>query len=479
MFLILVWLCYIFPYTGDDWAWGSSVGLERLSSWFENYNGRYAGNLAVLILTRCRFVKAIFEAICLTGIVYLIVPKRQNRFFNTVVCFLLIAAIPKFLMRQTIVWTSGFSNYTIPVVLVLIYLRYCYSLLESGDPPGNNKFSTSVAMLLFAFVSALFMEHVTIYMLFMGAAIVIYTFYKYRKVYTAYLSYFIGVAIGAAYMFSNGAYRLIASDADECKYRTIAQGSGLVSRAIENYFKVIGKELFLSNFILNICIFFAVVSLFWKYREQIKASRFRMIAIFSTIMVEAACVYSFVANIFMIFLRKNIGSIHFDGIITLLFCFCLILFCFSAVFDRTLKKKLIFLVFSIAIMTGPLLAVTPLQSRCFFPTYVLFCYFVIECFGILKMKKQMPIVALIALFLALFNLFRIYIPIYQVDIQRVDNVQAAANSGRTEAELSHFPHENYLWMAMPDLGPMWEERYKLFYDIPLNVKLKEIDYKEK
>ena len=52
LFLILFLLCFLFPYTGDDWAWGGQLGIDRLSSWFENYNGRYLGNLIVLILTR-------------------------------------------------------------------------------------------------------------------------------------------------------------------------------------------------------------------------------------------------------------------------------------------------------------------------------------------------------------------------------------------------------------------------------------------
>ena len=36
-FIILIFLCWMFPYTGDDWAWGSSIGIERLNTWFDNY----------------------------------------------------------------------------------------------------------------------------------------------------------------------------------------------------------------------------------------------------------------------------------------------------------------------------------------------------------------------------------------------------------------------------------------------------------
>lgn len=52
IFILLFLLCLLFPYSGDDWAWGSQIGLNRLSNWFENYSGRYFGNLIVIALTR-------------------------------------------------------------------------------------------------------------------------------------------------------------------------------------------------------------------------------------------------------------------------------------------------------------------------------------------------------------------------------------------------------------------------------------------
>ena len=39
-FGLIAILCYLFPYTGDDWAWGSKIGIDRLNNWFENCNGR-------------------------------------------------------------------------------------------------------------------------------------------------------------------------------------------------------------------------------------------------------------------------------------------------------------------------------------------------------------------------------------------------------------------------------------------------------
>ncbi len=44
-------LIYLAPYTHDDWAWGSQIGIDRFESNFVDYNGRYFGNYMVLLLT--------------------------------------------------------------------------------------------------------------------------------------------------------------------------------------------------------------------------------------------------------------------------------------------------------------------------------------------------------------------------------------------------------------------------------------------
>lgn len=68
---VIFLLSLLFPYSGDDWAWGSVYGLERLKAGFAGYNGRYFGNLIVLVLTRSNLLKALVMSLCITGIVVL------------------------------------------------------------------------------------------------------------------------------------------------------------------------------------------------------------------------------------------------------------------------------------------------------------------------------------------------------------------------------------------------------------------------
>ena len=41
-------------------------------------------------------------------------------------------------------------------------------------------------------------------------------------------------------------------------------------------------------------------------------------------------------------------------------------------------------------------------------------------------------------------------------------------------EKLHLPYESYIWTPTPNKGEIWEERYKLFYDIPQNVTLNSV-----
>ena len=38
--LFSIWQLWV-PEALDDWRWGSEVGIMRLKTWFEGYNGRY------------------------------------------------------------------------------------------------------------------------------------------------------------------------------------------------------------------------------------------------------------------------------------------------------------------------------------------------------------------------------------------------------------------------------------------------------
>ena len=138
LFFVLCALCFLYPYTGDDWAWGSSIGIERLNAWFDNYSGRYFGNLIVLALTRSNILKTIVMSACITLIVWMITKTNEGKWQMATLVTILIFTAPKAVIRQSIVWTAGFSNYTTSIVLILLYGLFVRNLfIEDGKKHSN------------------------------------------------------------------------------------------------------------------------------------------------------------------------------------------------------------------------------------------------------------------------------------------------------------------------------------------------------
>lgn len=99
------------PYFKDDWAWGSQVGLDRLQTHFTGYNGRYLGNLLVMVLTRSLPVKIILMTAGVLALPLLVSRLANKKLFLLFPLSLLgVAVMPADLFRQTVVWASGFPT---------------------------------------------------------------------------------------------------------------------------------------------------------------------------------------------------------------------------------------------------------------------------------------------------------------------------------------------------------------------------------
>lgn len=140
VFFFFCALAFLFPYTGDDWAWGTSIGLARLQSHFHDYNGRYLGNLLVLLLTRSKALVIVTMAAAYTLTCWLCYKftseKRPIVFLFAVLLFLLM---PKSIWAQAVVWTSGFSNYVPPALASVSFILLFHNNLSSKlAPPRKN-----------------------------------------------------------------------------------------------------------------------------------------------------------------------------------------------------------------------------------------------------------------------------------------------------------------------------------------------------
>ncbi len=484
LFIFFFGLAYLFPYTGDDWAWGGSLGMERLHNRFKDYNGRYLGNLLVIALTRSNLLKSFAMSGVITSTTYLIY-KTVKQKSAAVSLFAAVGffALPKYVFRQSVVWTSGFTNYVVPTLLIIAYICIIKSVFD-GEPKFK-KF-TFAATFLIGVCAALFMENITIYQIVIDIIIIIGTLIAYKKTFLPVVSHFFGSIVGCVIMFTNGAYLNIVNSNDG--YRTMETTSGGMLLCIkENLFKVISKELALNNVVLNILIAMVCLALVMKFvKENKNAGAGRKFFVWLNLFIVIA--YASYSVAVALYPNWNIVlnyTDYFNSAFVVLFGIALLIFSLVCVSDIAVRLRLAFYILSIAILTAPLFVVTPIGSRCFFCSYMFFVLFICEAFGyafdaknkLIKSGAFSKALAAVCLCFAVYYV-SVFGYISLADRRRDSYIAEQVDSGKTTVEVPELPYQGYLWNSTPDPDTVWCERYKDFHGIDQGIEFKIISYSQ-
>ena len=477
-FFLLLFLCLLFPYTGDDWAWGTSIGLKRLATWFKDYNGRYVGNLVVLALTRSRVLCAIVTAAVMVGIcaqIRLIVGK--DWVFELAALFLL--AIPKAIGAQTVVFASGFANYSLSAFLFLLFTA---AVFKETDHAARKPAIKSAALAAVGFAGCLIVEHVTICTVLLSLASLLYIRRTRGRWSIPLFAHFLGATAGAVWMFSNTAYRMVIEKTDT--YRSFS-GGGLLSRAVKNYLSVIYREGYLNNALLNAALFLVCLAGFFLLRKKLT----KRLAWHSLMVMGLFSAYSLFAVIYVTDARQG-HFLHAEAAVAffgLVGTFASLLFLAMALGDREVWEKLLFTMAAILLFLAPLFLVTPVTSRCFMASYVAFvlllCLTAKMCVCALEREKPdadetrkaigtgMRKILLLGITALYVFYMGVYYSVHKVDVSRLEHIRADVAAGRQETEILHFPYESFLWTGTPLETNVWGPRYKLFHGIPSDVRL--------
>ena len=200
--LFSIWQLWV-PEALDDWRWGSEVGIMRLKMWFEGYNGRYFGDILVIVLTRLPIVlRSMAISGIMTAMLYLIYQLTEYKILSFLICAFFVVNIPISLMSQTYGWVSGFSNFCVSATMILGFLLYHISIFKEKKV---SKLKTGFSMIN-AFLGSLVLENSTVYLIVLSIAFLIIYGVQYKKLHKGMLLHLIMVGIGAFWMFSNSAY---------------------------------------------------------------------------------------------------------------------------------------------------------------------------------------------------------------------------------------------------------------------------------
>lgn len=348
VFFIFIILSLLIPLTsGDDFNWGTETGLARLANHFENYNGRYVGNLIIIAITRIALLRIIFYASINTLMVYSI--SKLSFFTNKKTPYLvtlMLLAIPYTVYAQTFGWYAGFANYNVAISLTL----FIWTILVKE----KNTIIDFVILVPISIAAQLCMENVTIFNIIISLT---YLIIRLKKKPLKELFYFVFSILGAIIMFSNGAYQTIAGNNDV--YRSYD-----ISTITDVLFTSFSQFYFVDNWLIMISL--GLIT-FFLYREKKAISYFiKLILILfpaSTLMLS---------NI-------NVTLNKLPGVFSISFFFGGLIFLLSIVhvvttleIDIQKKVYMIFLGFCSALIISPMLLIKPFGPRVMLTSYVFF-----------------------------------------------------------------------------------------------------------
>ena len=480
LFAAFVLLSYLFPYSGDDWAWGSEIGAERLQNWFEDYNGRYAGNLLVMALTRSKCLCAALMAACFTAACLLPAAFAGTAdVLSVTLAAVLFLFMPKEIFVQSAVWTSGFANYVPPALLALLYFVSVKNIFGREKP----QYGPLVAVLSAAvgFAGGLFMENVTLFNIAAASVVIVFSYVRFKSLFAAHIAYLIGAVSGAVLMFTNSAYGLIARQGDF--YRSFFYERGFVDTVTENI-KEAFERLFASNaFTLTLlsvmCAALCIISL------KGEAGKRRRIVLFS-VYVNLSClavIYcksrlddselffssrAYAAAATLIFLA--VGGLYFVSTAVIIHL---------CVKSKAVREKALFLLFSVFGVVAPLMLVNPIGPRCFFSRYLFISCLCLTLFAYLRqwhgmtqqLQKGISRLAAALCCAMLCFLTAVYGIIHAYDATRNEYVKKQAEQGFKTVVTYYLPFGGYVWNGNPDSVP-WDESYKKFHGLDEDVKFR-------
>lgn len=477
----IIW-SYMFPYSGDDWAWGSSRGIGWLKTFFQDVNGRYSGNLLVMALTRVPVLKAVVMGIsyffsCFFLFKFAEAKKPKSLIFSIFLFF----CVPTGVLTQAMVWTSGFANYVPSILIVLGYVLLIENVLDEETPHYAK--GLSVLTFIMGFIGAMFMENITVYAVVVAFTVVIYSRIKFKKAFAVQVSYLAGSIIGAVAMFTNPIYLNVLLGKDY--YRNIAVNKENPLEFIINHLEKINARLFFSDCLILVVMTVMCIILVkrWYSSEKEKSIKLKRLVI-------ACCVISCAAFV-CFFIKSAIPGWGFYGfkhsktltvLVFTLICvaYYLSVFVISMVCleGRTAKIKAAFALMSIVVMTAPLVIVNPIGSRNFFSMFLMWAAltmimfenvrdYVVENF---KHPKAPMRFACVALAILSVSYMFIFVDVHFDDKARIKSSREQSENGDVVV-VHQLDDYGLVWDGNPN-RPSREKTYKDFYGLDPDDEIK-------
>lgn len=472
-FLLSIWI----PLTHDDWTWAGNYANTMISEHFQNLNGRYLGNMGIIIATRSLAFRVISYTIfmilliaVMSAIVKICKTENKNNAFILLFLFLGLLIIPSQIHKQTISWFSGFYNY-IPALLCTLMILYGALKIIFKT---SNLSKINIGLLVTAsFLGQFFMENHSIFNTFALMVFLILYFIIYKKINKPLVISFVLSIIGAIVMFTNKNYlNILLGNSD---YQSVQHEKGFIYKSFETIILEMPRYIFFDNFILltvlaSLCTYLIIIN-----KPKFKSLLFYPVLIalltlpiYKYFIFEQFKLYQFKENILL-------GICQF--IICFAFLMALIIVFSKAIVVENKKYTLITLTLSTIILAGPLLIVSPIGPRNFFAQHVLWfmilTILVVYLFGNKLSVKfiTIPTFAQIVSYLFVFN------TIYNENNERIERLkkEVVEEPNKESYTVERLPFEHLMQHSSP-LNDFRVEEWLKWLAINEDIKIKFTDY---
>lgn len=484
-FVILVFFFYLIisaliPFSGDDWTWAGKYGIDRLSVWFNNYNGRYLGNITEIAITRVFLIRILLFSVINTGIFVLIskLIGRKSFLFNISIMLLLLS-MPTDIYRQTYGWFAGFANYNTSIFLTLLSI---YLLKKNAKQPMNFYFQILCSVLFIA--NQLFVEHMTLFNLLLAIFLFVISLVKKEKITLLKINFLLSSFIGAIIMFSNRAYFSILNHSDS--YRTIgATDESLIKKIYHTITLNWMNQVVTNNWIINLLISSLIAIIVFKYTGKTVVKK-NLTFIASFLLLFST--WSFYKSINHI--NSSIFGKYFlllESASAILFLCGIIIAVLVCINDNDVKWELTFYGVSAIVCVAPFLILEPFGPRCVLSTYVFYILFVYKLISYIFDQSyiklsQVTINSLTLLVLgSIATLCLSYTIVtyknHKVSLSRLEN--AVYSQSEKTLLISKLPFEQFTQQGSPVPNSVQETTFKEYFNIDAETKIRFVNYQWK
>jgi hypothetical protein len=476
----IVWLIlqYLFIPDADDFRWGSQYGVDMLKNGFDIAgNNRFFSNLLIVFFARFLIPKAIFYALIMTGIYYLIVEfTSKSKLMYSLTAFLIFTVSPGIFIDSLVV-ASFFMNYGLSLLFVLFYLHFAKSCFTKPSK------KLTAAALVFAFPAQLVLETASIYLVVLSFLCLALYFYKKRKVTLPLLAWcilsilgFIVLMAGSKSQATGHAYRRMALPWVDYSNNNVLRGY------LPDTCMSILKELKMLGIVPVAIISILLIVMIVKLNIKKSKSAFLIACIlgynvlFPLVIVSiyffSDTIPSYSLTAYTIAFFEVFVSIAFVALSFYIFNIC--------IKDKRLKQGIFFLLGSMLIVILPLMFIYPTGPR----NLLLVAVFIIMMInslleymidqGLIKISiKKISLTALTGFLIVACGYSAIYGVIHYKFWKRQEYIEAQAAQGSKIIYAERLPLGYFTHFPNPT-DPLYANSFNVYFKLDENIIFTEV-----